>query len=363
MADTKTPRKHKSVVVALSVSGVVLSLGATFFTVLSAARSEKHNWTALLQSLQGTDSSMLGSVLSSSSGDAKVKPNKLLEIRIEPAAPRPLEVNQNKAIKLTAYGKFSVGGSSKLKANWYTKKGTDKEVAISGCQMVETCSYKGSMSGTVVVIAKVGSVQSSVAISIRSKKTSFIDEVPSWADEAVHSLSEISIIQGYDDGRFGAADALTRGQIITMIDRLLTHSGLVEEATDCAALPLAQDHYAYGALCLFVNRGWETVTNLQLDSIITRGDAAAYVNRVFGSSLLSALGQSQGALLARGQIFSDVPVTHPFFFDTAVTSVTGVMEGSGDGTFQVHQALNRAEFATVLQRVLDAVEAYAIENV
>lgn len=54
-----------------------------------------------------------------------------------------------------------------------------------------------------------------------STATQYIDEIPSWAEEAVANVSRLGILTGYSDQTFKANQKVTRAELATVIKRLL----------------------------------------------------------------------------------------------------------------------------------------------
>ena len=54
--------------------------------------------------------------------------------------------------------------------------------------------------------------------------TVFNDKIPDWAKEEVNYLAERGIINGYDNGDFGAEDLITRVHSAIMLDRAIVYS-------------------------------------------------------------------------------------------------------------------------------------------
>lgn len=183
----------------------------------------------------------------------------------------------------------------------------------------------------------------------------FKDELPSWAEEAILRMHSFDIIKGYDDGRFAPADTVTRGQVITLIDRILRSQNLTREERGCTQIyeDIPAGHYAFSAACTFQAHGWsEAGGHFHPDEASTRGMTAAFMNAVFGPSLLSDAGSS----VPGNQVFRDVPPSSLFFYDSAALKEMGLMTGYPDGRFGVDDPLNRAAAAVVMDRLKTTVD-------
>lgn len=268
------------------------------------------------------------------------------------------------SLRMTAMGEF-VSGTVPVKARWYAKPEGGPDVELTSCAQKQQCEFATDAPGLVEINAVAQGKIGGVTIAVTEPRSrAFTDEVPAWADESVSSLRSLGIIRGYDDGRFGSADSLTRGQVLVLLTRVLAQTELAKPPRPCdqvsAFVPI--NHYAFDAYCLFDDRGWETGWSVAPDEPMSRGETAAYVNRVFGPAMLSALDISQGALLSGGPYFTDVPSDDWYFYDTAVANATGIMTGDPDGSFRMNDILNRAEGATVIRRLLDTITSLGIES-
>jgi len=306
----------------------------------------------------------LGS-LATVSGDARMRtPAVLLGIRIEPRQSGALSLAPHETVRFTSVGIFSTM-EQQITATWSLLRGATEQL-IFGCQSSKTCTVTaGSGPENLTVFARSDGHEDHVNVTVRaaSSTSPFSDTLPTWAASSILRLSDLGIIRGYEDGRYGPGDPLTRGQIAVLLTRVLEQSSLDVAPASCGSLlRTPSSHYAYRALCLFIDRGWEPDARIDPDAPVSRGETAAYINRVFGPAFLSALGTSQGSVLTRSQVFSDVPTDHWYFFDAGVMQIAQIMMGNPDGTFGVDRTLNRAEAATVLSRLLSAIEQHRITS-
>ena len=287
----------------------------------------------------------------------------LTGLRIESSSPNGV-VARRDSVRLTAVGIYSTWEQN-IRALWSIKRSGERNLStIPGCDGVETCTYSVHNDRDFTIYAKAAGENDSKNFMVRAPVTeTFSDQLPDWASDSIQSLHGLGIIHGYEDGRYGPADSLTRGQIVTLLARLVTHAHLIEQPTQCKQYATAVDrsHYAYDAICLFYDAGWESGSSFNPNEPVSRGETAAYINRIFGPKLLNALGTTQGAILAEGQIFPDVPTNDWYFFDVGVANAASIMTGNDDGTFGVSNVLNRAEVATVLERVLRRLDDLRIE--
>lgn len=292
-----------------------------------------------------------------------------------------------RALEIRAYGDFSIDPEEKillaaegdyltytvpLRSNWKIISGEDFGWLVGGCDSEKTCEFQSNhVGGDVVIRAEADGFSDEQTIHIRKPaptkvvKNPFSDSIPDWAGEPIVELKNRSIIRGYDDGRYGAGDKLTRGQLVTIFHRTLRSMNLLENL-NCPIEynDIPQGHYAYDAACTFRNRGWtDSLTTLEPNEPVTRGETASLLNRVIGGSLLSAKDLRLGKVIAEGQVFTDVSLSSQYFADTAVVRALGIMKGNPDKTFGIDTTLNRAEAATIFHRLMKAVEEAGMKSV
>ena len=305
--------------------------------------------------------SHLASVLVASADASVQRVPSLLGIRIEPRNSAGHTLATSQTMRFTSIGIFSTM-EQQIAATWSMLRGTNEQ-ALNNCRSAKTCDFTaGAEAEQVSIFARAGGFQDRVNLRVQaSEPNPFTDAIPSWANAAVVRLQNLGVIRGYDDGRYGGSDSVKRIETIALLARTLEHAQLAEMPSSCGTIAnVPVTHFAYQYLCLFIRNGWETGDNFNPNEPLSRGETAAYINRVFGPSLLGAMGTSQGAILAQRQAFSDVPASHRYFFDTGVTNATGIMTGNPDGTFGVDRTLNRFEAATIVDRLLQQIEWFDI---
>ncbi len=357
----KRVQKHRcKVMLALSVI-IVTALTAHFWITKSVQIAQDSDRYYPL-AIQENSKSYLGSLLFASR--EMHFDNALKSIKIEPNIPKGIIIHPQETLRLTAVGVFATW-EQQINAYWSLLRGTSSE-SLHNCNGSRSCLYTaGNTLETVRIRAESDGKSDEVTVKIEEALNSvFVDELPGWAASSIAELNQLGIIRGYDDGRYGAADVLTRSQVITLLYRILLHANLENSLIDCNVISsrVPENHYAYLPLCLFHANGWEAGWNFNPDDQISRGETAAYINRVFGPAFMNALNTMQGAIYIDGQIFSDVPTDHEYFYDTGVANKAVIMTGNPDGTFGVDRTLNRAEAATVIYRILNQVETYRIRS-
>jgi hypothetical protein len=275
-------------------------------------------------------------------------------------------IDPGEQLLLTAEGDY-VTYTMPLRGNWKILKGEDLGYFLEKqCDSAKTCTFQADeYGGDVTISVEANGRTNEAVIHIRrpeppkTVENPFVDPLPTWAGEPIVELRERGIIYGYDDGKYGAGDLLTRGQLITIFHRTLLKMNLIALRNDCSMVynDIPGGHYAYDAACVFRRNHWtDSLSSLGPNDPVTRGETASLINRVVGSALLNAKDLRLGKVIADGPYFSDVPLSHQYYGDTAVTKSTGIMKGNPGGTFSPEKTLNRAEAATIFWRVIQDVQ-------
>lgn len=292
-----------------------------------------------------------------------------------------------KGVSITPFGDFAIDPGEKLlmtaegdytsftmplRAEWYITKNENLGYFTADCDSQKTCTFQADQFGGDVSIKVIASGHEDEAvIHIRAPKPKkpirnpFKDALPDWAGEPVVTLQERGIIQGYNDGRYGAGDLFTRGQLITVFYRTLLQLQMIRPLSNCKQVykDVPSSHFAFEAACAFRSAGWtDGLSTLNPDQPVSRGETASILNRVIGPTLMTAQNLRLGKVLAAGQKFTDIPLSHIHFGDTAVVSAVGLMRGNPNGSFDPEGKLNRAQAATVFYRVMQKVEGSQIRN-
>lgn len=195
----------------------------------------------------------------------------------------------------------------------------------------------------------------------------FHDAIPDWAQESILSLYKEGIIRGYDDGRYGAGDPVTRGQVATLLYRILRARNILtadpygcEQAFDDVGVT----HYAFVPLCVLkLDDLAQNAGHFAPDIPAPRAVTAAITVRTLGPTLLQSLNESIADVLAKGQAFPDVSLSSPYYQDIAVANETQIMTGYPNGRFGPEDSLNRAEAAVVMDRLLRWMDANHISSI
>ncbi|MFA6306016.1 MAG: S-layer homology domain-containing protein [Candidatus Gracilibacteria bacterium] len=194
----------------------------------------------------------------------------------------------------------------------------------------------------------------------------FTDDLPVWASDSINRLSSAGVINGYSDGRFGASDNLTRGQVVTLLYRTLKYKGIIQEpdSASCSIYSDVKDtNYSYLPVCFLALNSGTTVLNsdpamFSPDTPVTRGEAAKLMDFMLGDTLLKAMNETRKTDV----VFQDIPKDNPYFDNIALVYLTGLMTGKSSGVFDPNGLFNRAEIAVVMDRTLNLLETLKIKK-
>lgn len=219
-----------------------------------------------------------------------------------------------------------------------------------------------------VSLFEVGLIQTSVTQSDNASASAsvFTDEIPAWASDSIYRLNAAGVIKGYDDGRFGASDSLTRGQVVTLLYRTLKYKNIINEP-DPEACSYYSDvkstDYYYVPVCLVTLNSESAVFDddpevFAPDALVTRAEVARLTDLILGDTFLGSLGGAREA----GVVFEDVPKSNKYFENIALVYTTGLMSGKSEGHFDPKGLLNRAEMSVIMDRTLNLLESLNIKE-
>ena len=280
-------------------------------------------------------------------------------------------------VLLTAVGDYTTY-TIPLRASWDITNGTALGRFLEPCDAQKSCTFvAGRYGGEVTIAADANGFRDTIDLFITAPTNpapleeestpvahSFKDDIPDWASKPIVSLQKRNIIKGYDDGRYGPGDLLTRGQLVTIFFRVLKAQGLIGDFP-CADpyKDVPESHYAHKPTCAFRALGWtDQLSTFDPEGPVNRGETAAMLTRVVGPTLLSKRGMSMGSVIASGRVFSDIAPDDFYFADTAVAHALGIMKGNPDGSFDTKKTLNRAEAATIFYRVGDLLTREGVRD-
>src|SRR3989344_2458625 len=283
---------------------------------------------------------------------ADVNDDGLIGIRIN--ADGPLSIEADESIRLTAEGDYGTM-TMPVQARWSAHG--DASVTLAGCKKTKECTVTaGEAPGMAEIEAEAEGYSATVMVEITEVlRNPFTDDLPEWALPAIVRLHRAGIIKGYDDGRFGPGDPVTRGQVVTLLYRMLRSADLIATGiTGCSAYEdVLPGEYMEEAVCAFAANGWGFDESYFLpNDPALRGVVAKLVSMV-AEPLIKKSTINMEELADGAQVFDDVAPGDSFFADVAVVNALGVMTGYPTGDFGVQDPTNRAAVAVVMDRLLD----------
>jgi N-acetylmuramoyl-L-alanine amidase len=175
------------------------------------------------------------------------------------------------------------------------------------------------------------------------------------AYDAIGFLSEADIISGYEDGSFGPADTLKRGQATKM---LVLWQGVTPIA-DASSFPDLDDVYRpyIETAC---DEGWITGYpdgRFKPYSTLTRQQMAIIMVRAMGREDV-ALGLSEDQIAETLSAFGDEPAISDVARAYVATAASeGLFGGDSEGNFKPRDGITRAQFCLVVFRAELAVRS------
>ena len=178
----------------------------------------------------------------------------------------------------------------------------------------------------------------------------FTDVKGHWAEKTLSQAYQDKILMGYDTKTMAPNNSVTTAQAVTILCRVLHVTGL----GDTSALEIPQGAWYAQDVAKAVYAGLldESAAG-SLDKPIPRGEAFLLFGRAFqvvgAQPDLSVLEQFPDAAFLTGETART----------TAALVESGIVSGS-QGKLELDRSLTRAEFATILYRMLDQYITAAI---
>ncbi len=176
----------------------------------------------------------------------------------------------------------------------------------------------------------------------------FKDQVPEWALPSALQMQQMGIVRGYEDGRFGAADPVTRGQLVTVLVRAFLPASTVPAPSVAAFTDVPASHFAYSPAARAREAGWlNGFANdlLYPDVPAARAEIAFLLARAMSATVPAAVPSGDA-------LFPDVTAQTPYVTSIVALRDRGIMRGNPDGTYGPYSPVNRATLVTVLARSL-----------
>lgn len=174
----------------------------------------------------------------------------------------------------------------------------------------------------------------------------FIDTVGHWAEKPIGYLKDRKITNGYPDGTFGVAKNISRAEAAAFLVRSM---GLNTENLPDPKFPdVNQNHQFYKQIAAVYHNGIMQGTpdgRFNPEKTLTRAEMAMLLVNAFD-------------LASRGnESFPDVKQSHWAYEAISILASNGFAGGYPDGTYRPDLPIQRAEFAALLARVLQAPPA------
>ncbi|MBM7551683.1 S-layer homology domain-containing protein [Thalassobacillus pellis] len=170
-----------------------------------------------------------------------------------------------------------------------------------------------------------------------------LDPTP-WAEEEITYLSNLDIINGYGNGKFGPTNNITRAQVALMLVTDLHPER--QTAVDPGFTDVTKSNFYYDAIAIAFEKGYLNGYpdgSFQPSATISRAEAAVMVDRAY-----EIKGEGDATH------FSDVNVGYSWALDSILDlSSQNIINGYPSGTFQPGNSINRAEFSVVMARTIE----------
>lgn len=259
-----------------------------------------------------------------------------------------------------AYSRLGANQSKALKAI-YNKNFASPALLVSAfTTAVNKILDGGSAGDTTVNTQPSDNSDNSDGTTISAPSVPIVPNVPSgvtgfkdvsashWAHSYVTELVNKGIISGYDDNTFRPSSNVTREEFIKMI---VGAAGLYSNDAECdfADVPNNAWYYRYVASA-FVNEIVNGVTDTMfgIGQNITRQDVA-----VIGARILARF---EKETTENNVTLTDFDTVSDYAQDSVkLLNSMGIINGFDDGSFKPHNALTRAEAATIICKLINSL--------
>lgn len=178
------------------------------------------------------------------------------------------------------------------------------------------------------------------ALSFKGQAAS-LEDIPSSAETEINYLMQKRVINGYPDGTFRPAQAVTRAEAAIMLGKALNLSSWkrTTKFKDVASNSFASGYIA-SATDKGIITGYKDGT-FRPSEPITRGQMALLLQRAF-------------KLTEKSEIyFKDIPASSSEYDAINTIATAGLASGYPDGTFQPKDSVTRQDFAVFVARGLN----------
>ncbi|RED57933.1 S-layer homology domain-containing protein [Cohnella phaseoli] len=183
-----------------------------------------------------------------------------------------------------------------------------------------------------------GAEASDVGVSLQKPE----ERIPEWAKESIAEMTELGVIQGYEDGTFRAERSVTRAEITVMLLRFVKAASLELPTVQAPNFRDVGNEWFAKEVRQAANLGIVQGNEAGLfrpGAAVSRQESAVMLNRIVGKIATGAVSFKDKDLI-------------PKWAQSAVAALVeaGVLQGYGDNTFQGQNGITRAEVAVILQR-------------
>ncbi len=163
-----------------------------------------------------------------------------------------------------------------------------------------------------------------------------------WAEKTISSWQERGLIGGYEDGSFKPNNAISRAEMVRIINQSLGFTG----GSGANFSDVSPSDWYYNDVAIAVEKGYCNGFpdgTFRPNDPVTREQAAVFISNARG---LTANAQAADSLADAAAL--------PDWAKGAIGAVVGAgfMSGYPDGTFQSGKAFTRAEAVSTLDRVI-----------
>ncbi|WP_199615492.1 glycoside hydrolase family 3 N-terminal domain-containing protein [Paenibacillus alkalitolerans] len=178
----------------------------------------------------------------------------------------------------------------------------------------------------------------------------FTDLQPaSWAEGGIHYLADRGTIVGYGNGIYKPLHSITRAQAVTYLVRELYPDA--DPSGNSSFTDVTKKHMFYREIVIASEKGLAGGLpdgSFRPDAPISRGETAALLSRAYKITA----GNRPGNLIDITGHWAETPIR--------LLASNGLVDGYPDGTFRPGRAVNRAEYAVFLARMIQHKRQQAI---
>ena len=231
---------------------------------------------------------------------------------------------------------------------------------VNGVNTAETATDTPSTPPVIVVPpagggngggASVSGAPSAPSVTPPIETTPTFTDLPTnhWAYPYVTALASKNIISGYDNGTFKPNNNVTREEFVKMI---IGATGLLTDGTQCDFSDVPANAWYYEYIASAYQAGVVSGTDNGAFGVgrnITRQDVAVIAARII-KYLKPATTAPADTTLTDIDTVSDYAVS-----SVKLLNGMGIINGFDDGSFMPHNALTRAEAATIISKLADSL--------